>query len=241
MLPGCLSRIHQHVAVAGDAVERFGFQYVYDDGRVTPSPFPPEPVVGYAEWLRWIDQALLTDALWVTRRRCFVRCPLPESSALDFSYFLDFAKHFASHMVPVTLALIHTDCLDRLSYMIPPANPEIVKRKARDEAADWRYVLAEHGDALRELAPRRYEAVLHNAALSNLLAGNGSHAIQSSLAGLRLRPSSLYAWATFFLVLAGPRTAFLFNRIRSERRRRGNRAGVSRIPRADLSQSAVNT
>ncbi|MGO9262254.1 MAG: glycosyltransferase family 2 protein [Bryobacteraceae bacterium] len=241
MLPGCLSRIYQHLVAAGDRVDRFGFQYVYDDGRVTPSPMPPEPVVGYAEWVRWIDRALLTDALWVTRRGCFVGCPLPESFAPDFSYFLDFAKRFTSRMVPVTLALIHTDCLDRLSYLIPPADPEMVKRKARDEAADWRYVLAEHGDALRRLAPGRYEAVLRNAALSNLLAGDRGRAVEASLSGLRLRPSSLYAWITFLLVLAGPRAALLLTRIRSERRRGSNRAGASRLPRADLSQSAVHT
>jgi glycosyltransferase involved in cell wall biosynthesis len=238
MLPGCLSRIHQHVATAGDAVDRFGFQYVYADGRVTPFPFPPEPVVGYAEWLRWIDGSPMTDSVWVTRRRCFDRCPLPENFAAEFSYALDFAKHFASHMVPLRLGLIHTDCQDRLSYRIPPAEPEMAKRKARDQAADYQYVLAEHGDALRNLAPRRYRAVLRNAALSDLVAGNRGRAVHSILAALRLRPTSPYAWATLLLVLAGPRTALLLTRMLYRSRRKFSSGGARRtIPR---SQSAVN-
>jgi glycosyltransferase involved in cell wall biosynthesis len=241
MLPGCLTRIYQHVSEADDATDRFGFQYLFDDGRLTPSPMPPETVVGYAEWLRWVDRAEWTDALWVTRRSCFTRCRLPESFALEFSYFLDFAKHFTSRMVPVTLAFQHTDSPDRLSYMTPPAEPELAKRKARDQADDWRHVLAEHGDALRRLAPRRYEAALRNASLSNLLSGNRGLAVEISLAGLRIHPASLYAWATFLLVIAGSRMAHLLTRIRSELRRRCNLARASRVCPAEPFRSVVNT
>jgi hypothetical protein len=166
---------------------------------------------------------------------------LPESFALEFSYFLDFAKRFTSRVVPVILAFQHTDSPDRLSHMIPPADQEMVKRKARDEAADARYVLAEHGNALRVQAPRLYERVLRTAALSNLFAGNRGHAVEASVAGLRLRPMSPYAWATLLLVLAGPRTALLFNRRRFERRRRRNRVVGSGSIQEDFSHSAVNT
>jgi len=240
MMPGCLSRICQHMA-ADDSADRFGFQYLFDNGHVSPSPMPPETVVGYAEWLRWIDRAQWTDALWVTRRICFDRCQLPETYALEFSYFLDFSKRFVSRLFPVILAFQHTDSQDRLSYLIPPSDPEMAKRKARDQAADWQYVLAEHGLALRRLAPRRYEAILRSAAVASLVAGNPVSAVRSSVAVLRLHPLSVRAWATFLLVLAGPRTTLLLTRVRSAHRRRRTRIGALGVKRANPFQSAVNT
>ncbi len=239
MLPNCLSRIHQYVIRAGDSLDRFGFQYLFDDGRVSPSLLPPERIVRYAEWLRWIDRAQWTDALWVTRRRCFDHCHLPESFALEFSYFLDFAKVYTSRMLPLTLAFQHTDLPDRLSHMTIPTDPEMVKRVARDQAADWRYVLAEHGSALRRFAPRQYQVALRGSAIANLLAGNRGSALRASLAGLWLRPSSPYTWATFLLVLAGPGPTLFLNRIRSERRRRRD-AAASRITLSNPSQSPIN-
>lgn len=221
MLPGCLSRIQERAAAAGQEVDRLGFRYLFDDGRVTPSPFPPE-VLGYTEWLRWIDRARWThtDALWATRRRSFACCELPESFATEFSYFLDFAKHFKTLMFPLTLALQHTDSPNRLSNGVSARDPEMARRKSAEQAANWRYVLAEHGDALRRLAPRRYRDVLRGAALSNLEAGNRKFALKNSLAGLWRRPASPYAWAAFLLVLAGPRMALLVNRWRARRRRK---------------------
>ncbi len=240
MLPGGLSQIRQYLA-ADDSPCRWGFQYLFDDGRVSPSPMPAEPVVGYLEWLRWIDRAIWTDALWVTRRRCFDHCWLPESFALEFSYFLDFAKRFASRMVPVVLAFQHTDSPDRLSYMTPPGDPGLAKRKSQDQAADWRHVLAEHGEALRAFAPRRYQAVLRNAAFAKLMSGDQDGAIQNSIAGIRFRPASLYAWITLAIVLAGPRAALLVNRIRSRRLRRSVGELSTPAIAADLSQLPIKT
>jgi len=229
MLPGCLSSICRHIAEGGP-ICRYGFQYLFDDGRVSPDPMPPESLLGYTEWLRWIDYAPWTDALWATRRDCFEHCLLPESFALEFSYFLNFARHFQSRMVALALAFQHTDSPDRLSYMAPPANPEMVKRKAQDQAADWQSVLADHGDSLRKLAPRCYEAILRNAALANLSAGNRPQAWRTILAALLFRPGSPRAWATLLAVLAGPWAALALAKLRSEHRRRSKR-----FPRADAS------
>ena len=219
LLPGSLSAVHRYVAAADDRVDRLGFQLLQDDGRVSPYPIPREPVIRYAEWLRWVDRASLTDCLWATRRRCFAQCPLPESFALEFSYSLDFAKRFTSSIIPIALGVVHTDCSDRLSYRIPPSDPEMARRSSMEQAADWEYVLAEHGDGLREFAPRQYRAVLRNAAIAHLLAGNMRCAVRCSAKGLWQRPTSLYAWAIALLVLCGRRTTAILNRIRSERRR----------------------
>ena len=239
MLPGCLACIHQQVTEAGNGVDRFGFQYIYDEGWV--SPLPPEQIFGYAQWLRWIDQTPVTDALWVMRRQCFIQRPLPETFDPDLSYGLEFAKHFKTRMVPMIVAAVHTDCPNRLSYMIPEAGLEMVKRKARDRATEWQYVLTEHGDALRRLAPRQYEAVLRNAAISDLLIGNRGRALQTSLAVLRFHPASLATWVTLGLVLSGPWAAILFSRVRSKRVRRSKRRGASSVNRDFHSQPAVCT
>jgi len=236
MLPGCLATIRQCLDT-DNCGYRLGFQYLFDDGRVSPTPMPEEPVVGYTEWLRWIDGALWTDALWVTPRHCFEYCMLPDSFALEFSYFLDFAKRFPSRMIPTVLAFQHTDSPDRLSYLAPPADSEISKRKARDQALDWQYVLKKHGGPLRESAPRRYESVLRNAAIASGLSGDRRTAVNRSIEALRFRPLSPHAWVTFFLVVAGRQATLLVNRIRADSRRRGSRRTVNGATSIDLYQS----
>jgi len=234
LLAGCLTRIHREIALDDRSVDRFGFQYQYDTGQV--SPMPPEPIIGYAEWLRWIDRSPMTDALWVIRHSCFTLRPLPVHFEPDLSYGLEFARHFRTLMVPAIVALVHTDCPVRLSHLAPGNDPAVVKRKAEDRAAEWRYVLAEHGEALRSLAPRQYERVVRGAALSNLLAGNRFSAVRSSLAALRFRPASLSAWITMLLVIAGPRITLLFNRLRARLRRRHEGGALCPV-RRNLSQS----
>jgi hypothetical protein len=206
ILPDALARMFHVTADDRDAIDRFGFMYEFDDGRMSPSPLPASDAVDYTGWLAWIDRAQLTDALWATRRACFDRCRLPESFALEFSYGLDFAKHFRTRFVAETLALQRTTSPGRLSCSGPSSDPSLLKRKALDQVADWRRVLSEHGRALEEFAPRRYRAVLRRLSVSHVLAGQKREGILAGLAYLRTSPASAAAWAALALAVAGSST-----------------------------------
>ena len=216
MLPGCLARAVEFTGSAAD-VDRFGFLYRFDDGRITPSPLPAEFTIGYREWLEWIDTAEWTDALWFTRRACFDRCMLPESYALEFSYFLDFARLYRSRIVPEVLAFQHTDSPNRLSSTAPAADPALGRRKALDQAEDWQRVLSIHGAALKALAPAQYRAVLRGASLSHTLAGQRWRGIAAGLACLREGALSVAGVGTLVLALAGARVALWTIRARARR------------------------
>src|SRR5689334_12083551 len=182
MLPGCLDRAFQITGATGAAgIDRFGFMFRYDDGQCSPSPFPGTVPVGYVEWLRWIDRGHRTDSLWVTRRECFDRCLMPDSTALEFSFCLDFARLFRTRFVAETLALQYTDSPNRLSSRSLPPEPDAIRRRALDELADWEYVLAQHGTALQQYAPRRYTGVLRGASMAHTLAGQRSPALRMAL------------------------------------------------------------
>jgi len=205
MLPSCLSRIFEVTSSSASSIDRFGFMYDFDDGRVSPSPLPQDRVLGYLDWLRWMESVEFSDALWVTRRRCFDKCIMPESYALEFSYHLEFSKTFTSRVIAETVACQHTDSQNRLSLSGPPDSRAKIRRRALDQVADWEDVLLEHGTALKEFSPAQYQHVLRRLAISHVLAGDK---LQGTLAGARcvgLNPKSLKNWGALMLACAGPR------------------------------------
>lgn len=220
-LPGALARMFQVIGDDCEAFDRFGFMYEFDDGRMSPSPLPAGGEADYAGWLAWINRAQLTDALWATRRACFDRCLLPESFALEFSYGLDFAKHFRTRFFAETLALQHTNSPGRLSCSGPQSDRGLLKRQALDQVADWRRVLSEHGRALEEFAPKRYRAVLRRLSVSHVLAGQKWEGIRAGLEYLRTSPASAGAWAAVALAVAGSNFTRWVMNARVSRRKAG--------------------
>lgn len=205
MRPECLSRAFQATSSAGADVDRFGFMYDFDDGRVSPSPLPPDCVLNYTDWLRWINRAVYSDALWVTRRRCFDVCMMPEIFVSEYSYHLDFAKAFHSRIVPERLAIVHTDSAHRLTCS--PSSPDLDGTRSRrllDQIDDWTAVLANHGKALSEYAPRRYHGALRNRAALCTLAGQRLHGIAAAAGLACSHPWLAKNWALLLLVLLGP-------------------------------------
>jgi hypothetical protein len=89
-------------------------------------------------------------------------------------------------------------------------------------------------------APRRFQAVICNAALVRRWRGDRFGAIQTSLAGFRFRPVPLYTWATLAVLLARSRAARLVPVIRSRRHWRSVGMAVPAAP-AEISQRPDNT
>jgi glycosyltransferase involved in cell wall biosynthesis len=206
MRPECLSRAFEATSSADSGIDRFGFMYDFDDGRVSPFPLPPDRVLDYTAWLCWIDQVVSSDVLWITRRRCFDICMMPETFALEFSYHLDFARAFLSRVIPEHLAIEHTDSAHRLSLSsFSPGKDSRRGRRLLDELDNWTALLANHGKALSKYAPRRYRAAMRYRAALCILAGQRFRGLAEATALLRSHPWLPKNWALLLLTLLGPR------------------------------------
>ena len=217
LLPGCLSRVFEVVSRDTDRIGRFGFMYDFDDGRVSPCPLPPDGILGYEDWLRFSERARWSDALWVTRRDTFDRCTMPESFGPEFRYNLDFSRNFTWRIVPEILAFQHTDSPVRLSFFRQTQDPEKEVRRELDWIEEWDGVLAEHGQALRELAPNRYQGTLRGKAVSYVLTGQQRRAMKASLECLVRYPGSLVNWMLLLATLFGKRATRWARTVRARR------------------------
>ncbi len=220
LLPECLRRMSHEVARTDKALGRIGFLYQFDDGRRSPFPIPPPRLLGYEDWLRFIEGARLTDALWATRRSTFEKCMLPESFAPEFGYNLDFSREFRWKIVPDVLGLEHSDSTMRLTFRAGVSDPSKELEHERDRLDHWIAAETVHGGALRQFAPSRYQALLRAKATSNMLVGNRWTGLRASLDCLRRYPRSLINWAVLAGVIAGPGFARRARGWRSRRRAR---------------------
>lgn len=223
MRPACLSRAFEVTSSADGAIHRFGFMYNFDDGRVSPSPFPPDHVLDYIAWLRWIDTVVWSDALWMTRRPCFDVCMMPETFALEFSYHLDFARAFRSKLIPEQLAIQHTDSHHRLSLSwSSPGLDDGARGRLLDQIDDWTRLLANHGKALTEHAPRRYRAGMRYRAALCVVTGQRFRGLAAASALVFSQPWSAKNLTLLLLALLGPRPiqwAIAFRQRRGQRSR----------------------
>jgi len=227
LLPGCLERIEQVIRSSIPDIDRFGFRFRTDDGRLSPTPLPPSHTMGYLDWVRWIDDVQLSDTLWATRRTCFDDCMLPETTVSEFSYCLDFARRYRYRVLDEVLAVVHSDAQVRLTSQMPAAKRFDAQTSAFDRVADWHHVLSKHGDTLRQHAPRRYQAVLRNASMSHTLAGHRWKGVCDGLACLRFNVYSPINWISLLLALAGPRVTLWTSQLRAWHRLRAGRNHVA--------------
>jgi glycosyltransferase involved in cell wall biosynthesis len=204
LLPQCLARVFEAVSKDGPGIGRFGFYYEIDRGGLAPLPAPGEGVLGYEDWLRFIDAATWSDALWVTRRSTYRECMMSETLGPELKYNLDFSRRFHWRFVSAVVARVHTDAPDRLSQLEGERDRGRLILRERDRLAEWNAVLAEHGAALRAHAPRRYEEIRRARALSQMMTGRRVRGLMSGLACLRDRPQSPANWVLLGAALAGP-------------------------------------
>jgi hypothetical protein len=78
-------------------------------------------------------------------------------------------------------------------------------RRLLDQIDDWTALLANHGDALREYAPRRYRGALRNQAALYALAGERLQGLTLAAGLTRSQPWLAKNWAILLLALLCPR------------------------------------
>ena len=63
LLPGALNQIRRKLDETGKDVQRLGFMYQRDDGRISPLPPLRDEIVDYAGYLRWLEGRTLAECV----------------------------------------------------------------------------------------------------------------------------------------------------------------------------------
>jgi hypothetical protein len=214
LLPGALSCIHEKIRHAAGHVERVAFQFRRDDGRISPLPATlKDEVLDYAAYIRWLEGRRIYDFLPCTRRCTFEAVQWPESRWSDHClYNLDFAKRYRTLFCAETLALVHTDAGNRLSFVRRGSQNAL--DAAADLGAEMDVVLTRHGEGLREHAPVTYAMYQRMRAAHHFLAGESGAGFRQILRCLRATPGLPDAWLILALGLTSRR---LFAAVRARR------------------------
>lgn len=205
--PEALERMREIVLDLPDGVRVVRSRLVWDDGRITPSFTPAEPI-GYEGRISWAEAEGGNDATHCIHRSVFERTPLfaDRRGAMETLWELELAGREHTLYVDDVLGHEHTDAPN--SWLRSAAASELVPRLFSD-APDMLWMaetaLDRHGPALRRLGPGQYTTLLRVASVQAFLLGKRRAGVRYAVAALRRRPLEPQAWVTLALGLIGPR------------------------------------
>lgn len=206
LMPEGLKLIAAYAAACPEEVERLGFLYRLDNGRISPEPSPPDCVLDYEDYVAWSARLSPSDFFHCTRRRAFAKVMFTESRAYEISYLLDFAKEYRTRMIPEVVALVHTDSANRDNNITEQDLINKFLRDAPDEAAAMEYILYHHGPALRKQASNRYQIFRKAQVLFCFLSGRRWQGSWLAVNYLQSYPLAMEGWVIWLAGLVGPRT-----------------------------------
>lgn len=223
LLPGALRVIEREIRAVPAGIDRVGFMYKFDDGRISPFPPPTGEVLDYPKYLLWMERSIVLDALMATRRQTFAKCRMPETRTLPTLYHLDFASRYKSLWLPSILAEQTTTSINRLSLGYGGQEQAKRKQRAEHDLAAIEAILARHGGALAIYAPGYLEGLSRARCLA-ICANSALRGIQAALAHLARYPASSRSWAVLICTLLGGKLAA---RMAAARRKYTERQGAT--------------
>ncbi|HEX6455158.1 MAG TPA: glycosyltransferase family A protein [Solirubrobacterales bacterium] len=206
LAPEALEQLREIVLGLPDGVRVVRSRLVWDDGRITPSFTPPEPI-GYEGRIVWAEAEGGNDAMHCIKRPVFERTPLfaDRRGAMETLWELELAGNEKTLYVDDVLGHEHTDAPN--SWLRSAVGSELVPRLFSD-APDMLWMaetaLDRHGAALRHHGPGQYTTLLRVASVQAFLLGKRGAGVRYAVAALRRRPLELQAWVTLALGLIGP-------------------------------------
>jgi Glycosyl transferase family 2 len=217
LVPDGLGLIHDAIERGGPAIHRHVFAYRDDRGHISPQPaLEQDDVWEYRQYLEWLDGvSVRTDFLNVIRRDVFDSVLWPTDRSREELFHLELARRFRTQTHATVAAIIHTDASDRFTAV--PGTDRLL-HMAPHLASQWAQLLNEHGEALRQWAPRTFARFLRSAAINSYMAGNRARGLRYSAALVRYRPFAPSAWAMLPLAFLGRRGVGMV--VAREKRRR---------------------
>lgn len=185
LAPGALTQLRQRILEAPPDIDRIAGVYRWDDGTLSPDPYPTGQVLDYAGYILWTGHLRKSDFHNTIRRRTFQTVRLPDSRAYETVYHLDFARHFKTWLLPDLVALAHQDAANRAGNLSHSEKTSRLLRDAPDGLLAQQRILAEHGEILARLSPARWQ--MHNRilVLFTFLAGRRREGLRSALVYFR--------------------------------------------------------
>jgi glycosyltransferase involved in cell wall biosynthesis len=208
LMPDALERLEGIIAALPDGVRVIRSRLVWDDGTITPTFCPPEPI-GYEGRIRWVEEEGGQDAIHCMHRAVFESTPFyaDRRGAMETLYELDLAASENTLCVEDVLGREHTDAAN--SWLRSSSAGELVPRLFSD-APDMLWMaertLQRHGAALRQDGERQYVTMLRVASVQAFLLAKRRLGARYAIAALRHKPLEPMAWVTLALGLIGPRS-----------------------------------
>jgi glycosyltransferase involved in cell wall biosynthesis len=220
LVPGGLQLIHEAAERAGSGIHRHVFAYRDDERRISPDPALADGAVWeYRQYVEWLERvSARTDFLNCIRRDVFDSILWPADRSREEIFHLELARRFRTQCHSEIAAIIHTDAVDRFTAV---AGYDRLLRMAPDLATQWIRLLNEHGEALKQWAPRKFAGLLRSTAINSYMAGSRARGLRYSAALLRTRPFAPSAWAVLMFGLLSRRTV---GRVVALEKRRRNHA-----------------
>lgn len=194
LLPGGLARLASLCDLAGADVVNVATACAWDDGSITPDPFPEADLdLGYLEYVRWANSLRTPEYFNCVRRSALDRVRYPEYRAYEGVFHLALARRGRFTFSREPVAKVHTDATNRITASPPGALARRLLRDARDGAVDAENQLRTIGPDLLAVAPDAYSRLAARSLEQHLLAGDRVGALSSVLArgAPSARPSDL--------------------------------------------------
>lgn len=201
-MPDALKTIYRAIELTGTGVHRHVFAYRDYDGRSSPEPPLADGTLWeYRQYLEWVNQVNgRTDFFNCIHRDVFKYLSWPRNRSREDLFHLEIGRRFRTQCHSDVVAKINNDALTRFTE-IPDARRLLTM--APSLAKQMVPILDQHGQALRNLAPRLFGKFLRHAALNHFMAGQSARGVRYSLALLKRRPIDPSAWGVLLVGLMG--------------------------------------
>lgn len=200
-----LLQIYEFAKNCPAEIDRLGFLYQRDDGRLSPEPAFGEVILNYEAYLAWRGSVILSDFFHCTRRQTFEKVQFSNGRAYEETYLLDFAKKYKTKLVPEIMAVIHLTSDNRSNNLSLQHRMRAFLRDAADQERDTAYILQNHGEALRHYSPAWYKIYRKAFVLYCLLSGKRLLGTKLAFHYLIEYPFSIQGWVIWAAGLVSPK------------------------------------
>jgi len=209
--PGALQTIYEETNKAPAEVSEIRFCYFCEAiGKVTPIPMMPQGILGFPEYLKWLEELFRlgnkgnSDLLYCQRREIYNLISWPTDREYELLYHLELASKIKVIMSRKVVGTMHDDAPERITK----SNNILSRGKsmaiAGDNANSNAKLLMNYGKRLKRHCPSVYEYLHNHVGELYMRSGEKAKGCRYLLKYIGMRPFSLTGWGMLILGLMGP-------------------------------------
>lgn len=205
LLPNALGTMYKRARELSPDIKVMRFMCLLESGKLSPDPPHLDETWDYQGYIRWIESHFnrRSEALPVVHRATFGKVRFPEDKWYtgETQYHLDLAKHTRIRACP---DVVRHYLLDADNNTWKPDASRIILA-AECSAKRLEALLAEHGEALAEYAPRVFCQYTTSLVTQSWLAGNRIRGLRYAMKSFSDGCQPTTVAAVSLLGLLGPR------------------------------------